>query len=435
MKKLREIQVEDLFNHKILPYIYFVAITAFLHIASFEFYGDDNAVLAALRENLWEEITHLHQVCYRWSGRYIINPMIHIMMHFHYSVWFVIEMLFFVLIYQLIKKYGIMSDKVPHLFILSAMMCTLTFLDYYEIGWRVSTMTYIWVAVATMGACVTIIKSQRDEDVKWYQAIGYLLLTLFATNKEEISVMAIVIFFVALVMSIKNKKKYVIIILQLGISVVSFLSHLLSPNNQTRYERKVLVCTPDYGFFDKVTIGVSSTFRHVVFEHNFGFLCLVIVLILVVWFTTKNIMPRIVSLVPLALWFMTWIPAEFDYFFGSCSVGPRAILVSFAGALALLAIIVCLYYLYGKSDKFIWLTTMLISGFAGRMVVGFANNGWQRYERTYTFLYIVMIIVASIIACDVWSKLSYRKKQVLFGIIITLGNAGIAKNLYDLGII
>ncbi len=435
MKKLREIQIEDLFNHKILAYIYFVFVTAFMHIASFEFYGDDNAVLANLKENIWEEIKHFPEVCNRWSGRYIINPFIHLVMHFDYRIWFVIEMLFFVLIYNLIKKYGIKSDRVPHLYILSAAMLTLTFLDYYEIGWRVSTITYIWVTLAYMVGCKTIIKSYNDEEIKWYQLIGYLLLTIFAANKEEISVMGIIIFTAAIIMSVKNKKRYAVLILQLCICVVSFFSHLLSPNNQIRYERKTFKGTPDYGFFDKATIGASSTFRHVVFEHNYEFLCLVIVVILVVWLTTKKLVPRIASLIPFVLWFMTWIPAEFDYFYGTCSVGPRAILVCIIGAVALLAVIVCIYYIYGFGDKFIWLSVVLVAGFAGRMVVGFANTGWQRYERTYSFLYIIMIIVMSIMACDAWDKLSYRKKQILFGIIITLGTVGICKNIYDLGII
>ena len=434
MKKLKDIMIEDLFNHKAFPYIYFLVVVAFLHIASFEVFGDDYAVLAGLKDNLWLEIKNLPNICNGWSGRYLINPLIYVMMHFDYRVWFCVEMICFVLMYQLIKKYGLMSDKVPHLFVLSAMMCTLSFVDYYEIGWRVSTMTYIWVAASFMVACLTIVKNYKDENIKWYQMIGILLMTIFSTNKEELSVMGIIIFGVALVMALVKKRRYIVFLVQLGISVGNFLWHLLSPNNQARYERKSFYGAHDYGFFDKVTIGLSSTFRHIVFEHNFAFLCLVIVLIVVVWFATKKILPRFLSFIPLAFWFMTWIP-EFDYIFGTCSVGFRAWVVIICGALALLAIVLCMYYIYGKNEKFIWMTTILVAGFAGRVVVGFANTGWQRYERTYTFLYIAMIVVASVLACDIWKNLTYRKKQLLFGVIITLGNFGVMKNIYDLGII
>ena len=435
MKKLREIQVEDLFNHKILVYIYFVVVTAFMHIASFEFYGDDNAVRNVLWDNIWEEIKHLDEICVGWSARYIINPFIHIMMHFEYKVWFVLEMIFFVLIFQLIKKHVIKSDRVSHLFILAAMMCTLTFLDYYEIGWIVSTITYIWVSLAFMVSCTTIIKYQKDEPIKWYQAIGYIILTVFAENKEEITVMGMIIFAVAIFMSVKNKKKYALLIVQFCIAAINFLSHLVSPNNQERHDIKTFKGTPEYTFFDNVSIGVSSTIKHIVFEYNYAFLCLVIILILVVWFTTKKLIPRIASFIPLVLWFMTWIPAEFDYFYGSCCVGPRAIITSIIGACALLSVCVCIYYIYGRSDKTIWLITMFVAAVVGRMVIGFANTGWQRYERTYTFLYFVMIILVTILACDIWDKLSYRKKQVLFGVIITMGNIGIFRNLVDLRII
>ncbi len=436
MNKIKDIQVEEAFNKKVIPYIYVLAVMSFFHIYCYEVYGDDAGVIMALRPTLLEEIKFLPNICNGWSGRYIINPFIHLMMHFDYRVWLVFELLFIMCMFNLIKKYCLKGDRVPYLYMLAASMCTLTLLDYYEVGWRVVTITYIWVATAAMVACLSIVKSLNDEKIKWYMVPIYLILTLIATNKEEMAVMFVIVFTVALIVSIKEKKKVLTIALQLCVCFVNFFLHLYSPNNQVRYEMKMVVTAREHTFIDKVVIGVSTTFRHLIFERNYAFLCFAIVLAAVVWLSKKEIIPRLISIIPLILWFMTWIPGEIDYMLGTnVTGGPRIIATIILGVVTMIAICVSLYYLYGKNYRCLWLITAFIAGVAGRFVVGFGNSGWQRYERTYTFLYIVMIAITAVIACDVWDKLTYRKKQVLFGIMITMGNIGIIKNILDLGVI
>jgi len=435
-KKLRDVQVEELLNHRIIPYIYLFIVMAFFHIFCFEDYGDDVTVLENLCPTVWEEIKFIPSICNGWSGRYIINPFIHIMMHFDYRVWLVFELIFIMGMYNIIRKYGLSNDRVPCLYMLSSSMCTLTLLDYYEVGWRVVSITYIWVAIAAMVACLSIVKSYTDKSVKWYMWIVYLLLTMVAANKEEMSVMFVIIFTVAVVMLIKEKKQVLLVALQTVVCYISLFSHLFSSDNQARYETKMVVAARSHTFIDRAIIGVSTTFRHILFEYNLGFFCLAIVLVLVIWFSKKDIIPRLISLIPLVLWFMTWIPGEIDYMFGTNTTGgPRIVATIILGVIAVLAIVICFYYMYGFNWKFVWMSVVLIAGIAGRFVVGFGNSGWQRYERTYTFLYIVMIAITAIIASDVWDKLSYRKKQVLFGVIVTLGCVGIFKNILDLGVI
>lgn len=436
MKKLKNLQVEEVFSNKIIPYIYVFIVMAFFHIFCYEVYGDDAGVIMVLRPTFWEEIKFLPNICEGWSGRYIINPFIHLMMHFDYRVWLVLELFFIMSMFNMIKKYCLKSDRVPYLYMLAASMCTLTLLDLYEVGWRVVSITYIWVATAAMVACLTIVKSMKDENIKWYMGAIYLLLTLVATNKEEMSVMFVVIFAVALFVLLREKKKITIVALQFGVCVISFFTHLYSPNNQVRYEMKMVVTAREHTFIDKVIIGVSTTFRHLVFEYNYAFLCFAIIISLAMWLSKKEIVPRLISLVPLILWFMTWIPGEIDYMLGTNTTGgPRIIATIILGVVAVVSICVSLYYLYGWNYRFVWLVTAFVASVAGRFVVGFGNSGWQRYERTYTFLYIVMLGIMAIVACDVWDKLTYRKKQVLFGVIITLGNFGIFKNIIELGVI
>ncbi len=436
MNNLKDIQVEEVFNKKIIPYLYVLVVMSFFHIYCYEVYGDDAGVIMALRPTLLEEIKFLPNICNGWSGRYIINPFIHLMMHFDYRVWLFFELLFLMCMFNMIKKYCLNSDRVPHLYMLAASMCTLTLLDYYEVGWRVVTITYIWVATAAMVACLTIFKNSNDKTIKWYMVPVYLILTLIAANKEEMAVMLVVIFAVALIISIKEKKKLFVISLQLCACLLSLFLHLYSPNNQVRYEMKMVVTAREHTFVDKIVIGVSTTFRHLIFEHNYAFLCLAIMLVMVMWLSKKDIIPRLVSLVPLILWFMTWIPGEIDYMLGTnVTGGPRIIATIVLGIVAVISICVSLYFLYGMNYRCVWLVTAFVASVAGRFVVGFGNSGWQRYERTYTFLYIVMLAMVAIIACDVWDKLTYRKKQLLFGVMITLGNIGIIKNILDLGVV
>lgn len=436
MKKLREIQVEDLMNRSWIPYVYYFLITAFLHIFGYEMYGDDIAMFAFLKDSVWDEFFALNDILSGWSSRFMVNPPIHIMMHFDYKVWLFFEIIIFMVLFRVIIKLTNNEPTVPHLYICASLMCLVVYLDFDEVGWVVTTMTYVWVAVAGFCACLTIKKSYDDKKISWYMYPVYLFLTLYASNKEEVSVMFTIIFAVAVIFSVIKGKKYIMLMLQFLLSITNLFIHLFSGNNIERYEIRTSLFTEKHTFFDKMVIGFTTTLRHIIFEKNFVFFVFCIVLALVVWFSLKKIVPRILSLVPLVLWFMTWVPGEIDYLFGSnVTRGPRVIATAVLGVVAVLSVFICIYYLYGVSDRTVMLVTVLIAGFAGRCVVGFANSGWQRYERSYTFLYLVLIMVACALACDVWHKLSYRKKQVLFGVIVVLGQLGVSKNILETGII
>ena len=289
MNKIKDIQVDKLFNNKITPYMIVLAVMSFFHIYCYEICGDDYVVLCIIRPNIWEEIKNIPRICNGWSGRYIINPFIHIFMHFDYRIWLVLELFFLMCIFNMIKKYVICSDRIPFLYMLAASMCTLTLLDYYEVGWRVITITYVWVAISAMVACLTIVKSFNDVEIKKYLWIVYIVLTLVATNKEEMSVMFVLIFTSASIMLIKAKKESRLVIIQTGISYLSLCGHLFSPNNHSRYEIKKVVAAQSHTFFDRAVIGVSTTFRHLLFEYNYGFLCMILIIALVIWFSNKNI--------------------------------------------------------------------------------------------------------------------------------------------------
>ncbi len=435
-KKLNEIQVEDVMNKKWIPYVIFFLCTAFLHVFGYNFYGDDWGVYKNLQETPWDELKSLSYIIHGWSSRFLINPIIHFVMHFDYRIWMVIDIALFMAIFHLIRIKYVKSDRIPHLYVLMSLMNIVSYLDFHELGWVVTTITYIWVATAALIACASIENIFADINTKWYMVIVYLLLTVFATNKEEVAVMLFIIFAVATVTAILCKKKWIVLFVQLGISTFSLFYHMLSPNNISRYERKFATHAIYNTFTEKMIIGISTTIRRIFFQRSFVFLAFVIVLILITWFTCKKLIPRIASIVPLVLWFMTWVPGEIDYMFGTNTYsGVRVWATIVLGVIGVLAIFICIYYIYGFNYKLLKMVTILTAGFAGRCVVGFANSGWQAYERTYTFLYLAFVIVGTMMVCDSWEKLSKRKKQILFGVIIVIGQLGFAKNILDIGIL
>ncbi len=434
-KKITDIQVEEIFNKNWIPYVWLVLVTAFLHIFGYIHTGDDYVVKSILKPTIWEEIISMPATLSGWSSRYLVNLFIHIMSHFDYRVWMVFEIIVFVSIYHCMRKYIANAGNVAHLYIIMNLFFVLPYKSLFEVGWITISMTYIWTTLAVLIACFSIKKNYEEIPVKWHMALLYMVITLYASTKEELSVMLTIIFGVALFYFVKHKKSWLLIGIQFLVSVFNVFVHIFSSGNSYRYE---VMTRADFkgqhDFFDKIIIGVSATIKNIFLEYNYVSLVFMVVLVIVVWFNCKKIVPRVCSIVPIIiLYFGDKIAGPNEDYVFKIDFNEYAMIV--AGVIAVLSVLVCVIYLYGRSEKSLAIITILIAAFAGRTVVGFGNWGWQAYERTYYFLYFALMFTSSIFVCDMWEKLKKIPKQLVMTILILLGLLSTFINILDVAII
>ena len=420
----RDIDFEKILYKKYIPYFIFFTLMIFLHVAGYTHFGDDYIVKGILKDTVWDELRQIFSICDGWSSRYLINPPIHVMMHFDYKVWLVFEILMCMLLFDGIRKLCFDTTTVSALYIMMSLLFVFPLEIAVSVGWVVTSMTYIWTSVSAVYGCMTIKKCFKGEKINWYMYLVYILLTLFAANKEELSVMLTIVLGTAVVLAVKNKKQCLILIIQFVAALVSIFVHLFSSNNQARYEELSVKRALNYTAFDKLIIGVSATLRRVIFEHDFVFICAILVCAIAVWKKCGSKLPKVLSVVLILGWLIA----------GRVEAASDIVVIVF-GCIAVLGLLVCLYYLYGVSDKFVMLAAVIVGAFAGRVTVGFGASAWSGYERTYTFLYYALIAVSTVVLCDTWKELKCKEKKAVAVGLAIIGILGIGQDVIMLEIV
>lgn len=431
-----------------LPYIIYGIVMIFYHVAGYEALEDDIMVADKMPGAFSELISNIDVLAYEnWSSRVLINPLIWIVSFFGVPVWLVLDILVMLFIFWSINRLLFQGKNITYI----TLLVLLFFPFYIEItaGWVVTTMTYLWPLAAVLAASFTIRNYFDGKRTGILQAVLSVLLTLYATNKEELSVMMFVVFLTMFVMSVKEKKISYVFLMQWLVSAGEMVFHMISGNNQAR----AVSLGGNFLVLDKVELGFSSTIIHLFDNFSFMTLWLCIFLVIGVCIMSKRISHILISVIPLAVWVINCF-GEDKQFFGLydrnpyilgytsplfVSEGKYSSLSPWLALLVAIILIVCItvsvVFVFGKNKKTILLVSLLAGGFGGRITAGFCEMGWLPLSRTFTFFYFAMIIIIMLIAYECINKLKARKQDAFIGLLIGIAMLSVAINIILLGIV
>ena len=409
--------------------IYFVLMATYF-IFGYECMGDDVPVMENLLPTLGEELQNLSSAYHGWSSRVIINSLCVILAHFPIWVWMGITVGLLVVMYRMLcDLFGNNDEFAGSLFVLLLLYPMETIVD---VGWMSTSISYLWPTVFAVMASYSIVWVLAERRIPVWKVIGLMLVTLFATNKEEISVILFLVYgSVVLGLWIKklHKKTSWIWFVQWLISLMSVLFHLLSPDNASRYEK---VGGQDT-LFDKLEIGYSATLQHLFMSYDlFFFVTLMIALIFVIK-QRKRILDVVVALLPLltylgfGIYGLILSEGVFDRFvfrkealaYGlSISRGkyeiPMAWVILIVCTLSLLCVLYTLFHIL--DEKRFVIVGLFLACLIGRLTVGFANSGWSEYFRTYVGMYYALAIASA----SILSRMEQSKAKKIAMIVICI---------------
>ena len=432
-----------------LPYLFVFTLMIFIHAKGYEFFYDDVDVANGQADTLIQQIKMLRKTYLGWSSRTLINPLIWIVFRFGKTVWIVLDSLLYTFIFKGINYICFKENSFRNTCILMLLMLQFPFYIVTTAGWIVTTMTYIWPAAAAIGACYSIRYYLDEKKVSIIKSVFIVLLTVFATNKEELSIMLFIVFGVLLIISIKEKRYSVLCILQLITAFVSAISHFCSKGNQLRGETYSIGLTT----IDKFEIGFSSTFFHMFVDFDTFSAAFCIILAIAVIVLADKTYQKLLGIIPIAVWitacfgeekqlFGLYCREDWTYYFEPfdyVSNGKYLHLVVWGQLILLLITVGCVVSCVITANKMSITTVLMISvlvgGYCGRMVAGFGEHGWMAYSRTYTFFYLGMIMVLAVLLDKVFNKLQARKKDIVMYIIIGITLLQFFINLIMLGIV
>lgn len=419
MEKLNKIM-----KFKYMPYIIYMIALLILH-TQYSCYSDDIGVMVKLQPTLKDEINNLSASYAGWSSRILINPLIFIMAHFDIHVWMILDVLFLTIIAILFTRllFGIIDFE-------SACITVLVMLIYpinicFEVGWMVTSMTYVWPSVFALLACMAIRKDMDGDRIRIFEGILYCMAIVYAANIEGLSVMLCIIYMSYLVGGIIRKRFNPVIFLQLILSVCGFMWHLLSTDNQDRMSGQEKV-----SFFDKIEIGFTNTAARLFFDPNYMIICFVVFLAICMWITGNKRKNTGVALaitvgvtqfmlgkiIPVILGKNYYPNAFFNYFLkkGSIADGKYNNIISWLfllGCIIILGMIVVCIFSYFDTRQAVLILVILVAGFAARMVVSYAHGRWIYHQRTYYSVYLA--VAAAMLAIYIQLGKENKRKIIM----------------------
>jgi len=424
-----------------IPFICYFLVMLIIHMA-YKCLNDDMALIRdTLKPSVWDEFSSVVYNFTTWSSRVLVNLPIHIMLHFDYKVWLFIEMLLIVLIMYGLSYIFANESKQINYWIIMSLLLMFPFDYAISAGWVTTTMTYIWPIAFGVLACTSIRKYIDGKKIKLYEYILYALITIYSANQEQMSVLLLVIFASAAIISIYRRKASLLIIMQSMCAFANLMFHMLAPGNSNRSEVEAAVRFADYNtlsLMDKLEIGFTSSLYEFVFRYNRVFLMIGILVIILVFQKYKNWFYRLIACVSLLS----------QLFFG---IGCQKILeeryhigifanrllkngtidesnyyrwVTYYPIVFLFGVSICLivsvYLILGNSEKFVMALALLFGGLGGRMVVAFSPTVWASSNRTYTVMYFAFIALAILLSTEINYKSMKKGKYVIVAVAAIL---------------
>lgn len=448
-----EEKLKKFLNKPYVPYIIYGLIFGAFLLAGYEVFGDDMNVREKLMPNLLEELENLSRSYEGWSSRILINPPIWIIMHFPIWVWGSITTLLAVYIFWGIDRLLFKNEDVKATYVMLLLFILFPMDILFDVGWVVTSMSYMWPMAAAVCSCFSIRWFLDGKSIKWQHSLFLCLCTIYAANKEELSVMLFLIFGAFLIISVKEKRLNTTMLLQTAISVGSVLFHMFSEGNAGRQG-----VNNTYGyrdtFYDKVEIGLTQTPLRLFLKYDYMCLAFCWMLMLIVFIKYKSVLVRTVSVIPVAVWILGTLGAlvlsggiidieayDTPLFCYELSISRGKYTHPMAWIMLLCSVIVlsCLVYTAMKcsSDKKTAMLSFLLlsAAYGGRATTGFAYAGWGLYARTYAFMYYVFAILIAAYIQAIMKELPDKRANIIMRCLVSFAFVGILRNIIVLGII
>ena len=442
--------IKKLFSFEYLPAVLFFVYIAVVHILGYMEDSDDVAVRELLlAPTLKEEMGRLNVSFVGWSSRFIINPFIFVMLHLDFRLWMIIDIIMMMIIYMgLYKLFGLNKSESGRWFMLFSALCV-PFHLAVEVGWVVTSMTYIWPLAFGVVSCLTIKSYYEGYKISVGKSVMNAAFVAISSNSEGLSVALLIVFGFFLCNSAINKRLYVPFLINTIIALVSVLYHVFSPWNKSRY---VSAGKPNRTLIDKLDIGISSTIETQILRYEFLILVLALISGLVVYNKYKG-WRGIVGFVPLTVWVLfglvgglvlndNLVPGIYEHPIlcdVSLSEGKMelpitwvalAVGVTFWGFL-----IRNILLIYKNKQRLIMVILPMFASYAGRITGGFATETQIYYSRTYFVPLVITCVVSAVIANDYYKELTAKKAQRFAELIMVLSFIGVVRCLIECYII
>lgn len=317
-------------------------------------------------------------------------------------------------------------------------------------GYVAGSTNYIWTAVMMLVAFVPLYKNIMQEKIKNKHIIWYILAAIYAGNQEQSLAIMLTMYSLLVVFFLKKKTTYLVYI-QMFVMCVSMILLFISPGHQQRSVTYHQFVMPNYQmltFFDKLHLGITSTFAHFLsyYQHIFGVFCLL--LCVSVFLRYRGVLARLFAIVPL-LWMVLILAKEYlvqvfpklsevvnifcftpewgyglpDYKYidtGSFT-DYRYYLPVIVTIIVVGMIFVDFSLAFENVNQRIIMMLIFMAGICSRIIMAFSPTLYGSSYRTFSFMYLSLMIIIAVLAKQLLDRYNDKKTVILSLIAISAG--------------
>ena len=284
-------------------------------------------------------------------------------------------------------------------------------------GWIATCINYLWPVALMALAFISLEKIWFSKKIRSWEALIYFIAIVFATNHEQSCVMAFIILICFIIYCITQRKfkNLWICIIELIITIVNLLFILTCPGNTVRNTSEIATWMKDYqtlSVFDKVALGINSTFDELVSGDSLFFVFVTVIFLCAIKnaenmenHQTKRVV-RIMACIPflfvlIRTVFKPIMVAYFPAVDGLFDNIPTVDSVNYynfetyipfiAFVLLFIFVLVALLNLFDDVSKGIEMALIFMTGMITRVAMGFSPTLYASGPRTFLFLKVSMI--------------------------------------------
>ncbi|MFI3168945.1 MAG: DUF6056 family protein [Faecalibacterium sp.] len=405
--------LEKLRKEGYLPYLALFCIMLGLHLQFTLGTGDDPMNKELLQNyNLFLRLAEMYQI---WSARQLVDAVMYLFSALPYWVWRVVNPIVLTLCTYFAARLLQIERKPTFAWSLVGLVLCYQWANLTSAGWVCTTLGFLWPLTAGLYAMQPYVNLLRGQATPKWQYIVSFVLFLYAVNMEQFMVVVFILLLVLVVgLRIAKRKIHWYLPAQLAMCGVALLYFATCPGVTARMLNEMATSFIDFQMrtlLQKIELGLSNGFAHLMYQTNYLFFLLCLLVFLCIWRQYQSKLYRLMAAVPLA--FVTVLGL---FSAQSCALFPKLtffqhaltstgmITVANAGtpkryiAFLLLCVlfslcIVNIYLAFGHSIDAIVGVSLLCAGFSSHAMMGFSTSIWSSGDRTAFFCSMSLIAI------------------------------------------
>ncbi len=353
----------------------------------------------------------LFQQYFTWSARTLVEAVICVVAHWPPLIWRICTPVLLTVCAWCIAGLADTYRSAATAWTTATLLFTLEWTLLSTAGWMCTTLCFVWPLCAGLLAVQPLVQWHRGKPVSLCAGILAVIGMLYAANMEQIMVVATLCLLGYAGYCVWKRRSCWLLWALLAACLLNAAYAAFSPGTQYRFETEITSGFMDYSMFtllQKAQLGISAALDFVVFQPNWLFFALCVLLAIGAFSRPLPVWLRLLSLFPATVTGLLGV-------FGKtvCALAPKLTFFHHAVTKRGIFTVQSVWepkrlLSFGLLYAVLAVCVRLLAGFSSCAMLGFSPTVWRSGGRT-AFFFLLSVMGCSLM---VWKSLPGRRRKI-----------------------